>query len=149
MSELEALWDHPGPFVVEHRVNPDDIDGLDHTNNTVYVKWCEQAAWGHSVSLGLDLDCYRRLDRAMAITRAEYDYLQASRAGEELLTATWIVSWDRKLTMERRFQIIRPSDGVTLLRGGMRFACIEISTGRPRRMPVEFIEGYGPAVLGA
>ncbi|TXS93886.1 acyl-CoA thioesterase [Parahaliea maris] len=148
MSELEALWDHPGPFVVEHRVSPEDIDGLDHTNNTVYVKWCEQAAWGHSVSLGLDLDCYRRLDRAMAITHAEYDYLQASRAGEDLLTATWIVGWDRKLTMERRFQIIRSADGVTLLRGGMRFACIEISTGRPRRMPAEFVEGYGPAVIG-
>ena len=48
----------------------------------------------------------------------------------------------------RRFQVIRESDGVTLLRAGMRFACIELSSGRPRRMPPAFIEGYGPAVLG-
>lgn len=130
-------------------MRPEDIDGLEHTNNTVYVKWCEQVAWSHSVSLGLDLDCYRRLDRAMAITHSEFDYLQASREGDRVVAGTWIVDWDRKLTMQRHFQVIRPADGVTLLRGRMRFACIEVSSGRPRRLPQEFIEGYGPAVLGA
>ena len=49
--------------------------------------------------------------------------------------------------MVRRFQVIRLNDGATLLRGAMRFACIEISTGKPRRLPREFIDGYGPAVL--
>ncbi|MDO8860945.1 acyl-CoA thioesterase [Haliea sp. E1-2-M8] len=142
-----AGWDYPQPFTLETRVSADDIDGLEHTNNTVYVKWCEQVAWAHSVALGLDLEAYRRLDRAMAITHSEYDYLQASRAGDELVAGTWIVSWDRKLTMERRFQILRPADGLTLLRGMMRFVCIEISSGRPRRMPPEFVAGYGPALL--
>lgn len=140
-------WDHPQPFTLHTRVGADDIDGLEHTNNTVYVKWCEQVAWAHSVALGLDLAAYQRLDRAMAITHSEYDYLQASREGDELVAGTWIVNWDRKLTMERQFQILRPADGVTLLRGMMRFVCIEISSGRPRRMPPEFIAGYGPAIM--
>lgn len=147
MSMEAAIWDHPQPFTLSTRVGTEDIDGLQHTNNTVYVKWCEQVAWAHSVALGLDLEAYRRLDRAMAITHSEYDYLQASREGDELVAGTWITGWDRKLSMERRFQILRPGDGVTLLRGMMRFVCIEISSGRPRRMPPEFIAGYGPAVL--
>jgi acyl-CoA thioester hydrolase len=146
MKTGAELWDDPQPFTLATRVGPGDIDGLQHTNNTVYVKWCEQVAWAHSVALGLDLDSYLALDRAMAITRSEYDYLQASRAGDELLVGTWIEAWDRKLTMQRRFQILRPADGVTLLRGLMRFACIEISSGRPRRMPQAFVEGYGQAV---
>lgn len=148
MNGEPAGWDYPQPFTLGTRVSADDIDGLEHTNNTVYVKWCEQVAWAHSVALGLDLEAYQRLDRAMAITHSEYDYLQASRAGDELVAGTWIVSWDRKLTMERRFQILRPADGITLLRGMMRFVCIEISSGRPRRMPPEFIAGYGPALPG-
>jgi len=41
----------------------------------------------------------------------------------------------------------RPSDNTTLLRAQTTFVCIELSTGRPKRMPVEFIEGYGPALL--
>ena len=140
-------WDFDKPFTHQFTVQHGDIDGLKHTNNTVYVNWCEQVAWSHSVALGLDLDRYRELDRAMAITHSEYHYLQASRAGESVAVATWIVSWDKKLTMARRFQAIRIDDGVTLLRAGMRFACIEISSGRPRRIPQEFLTGYGPAVL--
>jgi acyl-CoA thioester hydrolase len=130
-------------------VRPEDIDGLRHTNNAVYVKWCERTAWDHSNALGLDLDTYRRLDRAMAITDSEYHYLQPSREGDEIAVGTWIVSWDRRITMRRAFQVIRIDDGTTLMRGLMRFACIELSTGRPRRLPPEFIAGYGPAVLDA
>ena len=148
MTVTQELWDFPNPFTLEIQVGHADIDGLEHTNNTVYVKWCEQVAWAHSEALGLDLETYRRLDRAMAITRAEYDYLQASREGDAIAVGTWIVSWDTRLTMQRRFQVIRIADGTTLLRGGMQFACIELSSGRPRRLPREFIEGYGPAVLG-
>ena len=85
----------------------------------------------------------------MAITRSEYDYLQASREGDRVAVATWIVEWDRKLTMSRHFQVIRIDDGVTLLRARMRFACIEMSSGRPRRLPQAFIDGYGPVVLTA
>ena len=147
MIGLEELWDHPNPHLLQTSVRSADIDGLNHTNNTVYVKWCEQVAWSHSVSLGLDLDSYRALDRAMAITRSEYDYLQASREGDRVAAATWIVEWDHKLTMSRQFQVIRIDDGVTLLRARMRFACIEMSSGRPRRLPQAFIDGYGPAVL--
>jgi acyl-CoA thioester hydrolase len=146
--ELEKIWDHPGPHTMVTRVEAEDIDGLNHTNNAVYVKWCEQVAWSHSVALGLDLAAYRRLDRAMAITHSEYSYLQASRQGDEIIAGTWIVDWDRRLTMARRFQVIRLQDGATLLRGAMRFACIQISTGKPRRLPPEFIAGYGPAVTG-
>lgn len=148
MSSTEISWDYEQPYIIDVVVSPDDIDGLEHTNNLVYVKWCEQAAWAHSVSLGLDLEAYRRLDRAMAITHSEYHYLRASQQGDSIVIATWIVNWDSKLTMQRRFQVIRVSDGTTLLRGGMRFACIEISSGRPRRLPSEFIEVYGAAVLG-
>ena len=149
MTDLAQLWDFPGPYELHTRVSDDDIDGLNHTNNTVYVKWCEQTAWAHSVALGLDLEAYQQLDRAMAITRSEFDYLAASRAGDEIAVGTWIVEWDKRLTMLRRFQVIRVDDGTTLLRAAMRFACIELSTGRPRRLPSEFIEGYGPVVLAA
>lgn len=149
MSELDLRWDHPQPHILRTRVQAENIDGLNHTNNAVYVDWCQRAAWDHSVALGLDLARYQALDRAMAITYSEYHYLQASREGDEVAVATWIVDWDQKLTMVRNFQVIRLSDGVVLLRAAMRFACIELSSGRPRRLPPEFIQGYGPAVLSA
>ena len=146
MEISDADWDHADPFLLDRLVSENDVDELLHTNNTVYVHWCQEAAWAHSQQLGLDIARYKELDRAMAITYSEYRYLRASNVGDKVKIGTWIVSWDRKLTMKREFQIIR-EDGVTLLRGGIHFACIEISTGKPRRLPKEFIEGYGPAVI--
>ena len=147
VPKVDHDWDFPNPHTIGVTVAAEDIDGLQHTNNTVYIRWCELAAWSHSTSLGLDLASYQRLDRAMAMTQCEYQYLQATKQEEELLVSTWIATWDRRLTMQRRLQIIRPADGATILRGSMRFVCIELSSGRPRRLPPEFIEGYGPAVL--
>lgn len=147
VNVTEDGWDYQSPFVRRSTVTADDVDDLNHTNNTVYVRWCEEAAWEHSAQLGLTVDSYRHLDRAMAVVEGRYKYLQASYLDEEIETATWIVYWDKRLTMTRHFQIRRANDGATLLRGEVRFACIEISSGRPRRLPPEFIDGYGPAIL--
>ncbi|MDH4559539.1 MULTISPECIES: thioesterase family protein [unclassified Pseudomonas] len=139
-------WDMSNPFVIDIKVGADDIDGLGHANNAVYVSWLERCAWRHSQSLGLDLAEYRRLDRAMAVLRHEIDYLAAAYEDQELQMGTWIVESDQKLKMDRRFQLVRPEDGTTLLRARTTFVCIELSSGRPKRMPTEFVEGYGSAL---
>lgn len=140
-------WDYANPYLRRTQVGANDIDELEHTNNTVYVRWCEEAAWAHSAALGLDIADYRRLDRAMAVVEGRYRYLRASHLGDEIETATWIAHWDQRLIMTRHFQLRRVADAATLLRGEVRFACIAISSGKPRRLPPEFIAVYGPAVL--
>ena len=140
-------WDCPDPFTLPATPQAGDIDGLQHTNNAVYVQWCERVGWAHSQALGLDLADYQRLDRARAIRRGEYDYLLPTVLGEELTLATWLSASDGKLTMERRFQLIRNRDQVTVLRGRWDLVCIELSTGRPRRMPAEFCAVYLPALV--
>lgn len=139
-------WDMANPFVIDIIVGADDIDGLGHANNAVYVSWLERCAWRHSQFLGLDLVEYQRLDRAMAVTRHEIDYLASAYEDQELQMATWIVESDQRLKMDRRFQLIRPQDGVTLLRAKTTFVCIELSSGKPKRMPPDFIDGYGQAL---
>lgn len=141
-------WDYPTPFLRRTRVQQADVDALQHTNNTVYVRWCEECAWEHSKSLGMDIDAYHRLDRAMAVVEGHYRYLKASYLDDDIETATWISHWDKRLTMTRQFQVRRISDDTTLLRAEVRFACIEISSGKPKRLPGEFLQAYGPAILG-
>jgi acyl-CoA thioester hydrolase len=142
-----TTWDRPHPFTRAVVPQAADIDGLNHTNNAVYVRWCEQVAWAHSEALGLSLADYRRLDRAMAIRRATYDYLLPSAEGEVLALGTWLTASDGKLAMTRRFQIVRDRDGATLLRGQWDLVCIEVASGRPRRMPPEFTQVYDAAVV--
>ncbi|MBC3909919.1 acyl-CoA thioesterase [Undibacterium umbellatum] len=146
---VSTNWDYPQPFMRSVKPQGSDIDGLNHTNNAVYVRWCEEVAWGHSEALGLNLADYHRLDHAMAIRRGEYDYVLPTLLGESLTLATWLFASDGKLTMDRRFQLIRDSDGATVLRGRWDLVCIELSSGRARRMPAEFCDIYLPAVVAA
>ncbi|TQV66158.1 acyl-CoA thioesterase [Exilibacterium tricleocarpae] len=140
-------WDYPAPHVFELTVSAADIDGLNHANNAEYVRWCERAAWSHSERLGLSLHDYKRLDRAMAIRHAEFDYLAAALEGDTLRVATWLTGTDNKLSLERRFQLVRAGDALTLMRGRWSLVCIQISSGRPRRLPAEFLAAYGAAVV--
>ena len=147
IDSASAPWDHPDPFIWRTQVAQSDIDELSHTRNTAYVNWCMEAAWAHTTALGLGAREYQNLDRAMALIRAEYDYLVATYCGDELAVGTWITSWDKRLTMERRIQIINLASGDSVLRARLEFVCIEISSGRPKRPPKAFIDGYEPAII--
>jgi acyl-CoA thioester hydrolase len=147
MTADSAAWDFAAPFVLDMAPKESDIDGLNHVNNAVYVQWCEQIGWAHSEQLGLCLDDYRRLDRAMAIRRGEYDYILPALLGDDLRLATWLTAGDGKLSMTRNFQLVRSSDNTTLMRGRWDLVCIELSSGKVRRMPSEFCEVYNAAVV--
>lgn len=135
-------WDHPDPFQLDLEVARNDIDVLQHANNTAYLRWLERVAWGHTVSLGLDWEAYQRLGVACVVRRHELDYLAATYAGEQLTAATWVSANDRRLSLWRKFQIIRPSDRKTVLRGLSHYVCVRLDNGRPCRMPPEFADGY-------
>lgn len=135
-------WDLPNPFTSQFKPELYDIDGLNHTNNAVYVQWCGKIGWSHSEALGIHLEDYQRFDRGMAIHRADYQYLLPTIAGDDLTLGTWLLAGDGKLTMERRFQLIRNRDQLTVLRGRWELVCIELSSGKPRRMPTEFNQIY-------
>lgn len=139
-------WDHAQPHCLAVTPAAADIDGLQHTNNAVYVRWCEQVAWAHSEALGLGLADYHRLDRAMAIRSAHYDYLLPTAEGEALVLGTWLLASDGRLAMTRGFQLIRAADRATVLRGHWELVCIALSSGAPRRMPPEFVTVYESAV---
>ena len=104
-------WDFADPYLWPVTVEAAHIDALAHTRNTHYVEWCMEAAWAHTTALGLGAEDYQRLDRAMAVTHAEYDYLKATQAGDQLVVGTWITDWAGKMKMTRRLQIVCEQTG--------------------------------------
>ena len=89
------------------------------------------------------------MNRAMAIRRSEYDYLLPTALGDKLTLGTWLVAREGKLMMERRFQLIRGTDQLTVLRGRWELICIEISSGKVRRMPPELEAVYRAVMIAA
>lgn len=137
-----ADWDHPHPHIVAMTVGHESIDVMGHANNVEYLRWLEHVAWDHSNVLGLDWAAYQRLDRAMVARRTELEYLAPAFEGDDLLIATWIVENDGRVSITRQYQLVRPKDGKTLLRGKTQWVCVAISSGALKRMPPEFVTGY-------
>lgn len=142
-------WQLPNPFICTWRVTPEQIDHYQHANNVTYVSQLEITAWAHSNHLGLSIEQYQALDRGMAISRHEINYLAAALVNDLIDCATWILECDNKLKLARQFQFIRRSDQKTLLTARTEFVCIALSTGKPKRMPNEFTQVYGPAALSS
>ena len=143
MSEFPTLpaWDAPQPHVLPVDVTRDHIDLMQHVNNVHYLQWLEDVAWDHSVALGMRQQDYTRLGHGMVVRRHELDYVAPALLGDRVLLATWIVALDR-LSLHRRYQFVREADGATLFRGATHFVCVEIASGKVRRMPAEFTEAY-------
>ena len=131
-------WDLPRPHVLGVTAGAGDIDGYGHVNNAVYVRWLDHCAWSHSAALGLPAEHCIGSRRGMAVLRTPIHYLAPALAGDELEAGTWIVANDGRLRVWRRFQLRRPADGRTLLRALILYVCIDLDSGRPRRMPPEF-----------
>ena len=144
MSPLSppVIWDFAQPFTLPVIVVAEEIDEYEHVNNAAYIRWLDRCAWAHSASVGLTVSDCRRIDRGMAVRRSVIEYLAPAFLGDSVIVATWIASSDGKLRVTRKFQVVSEGSGKTLVRATIEYVCLALSTGRPVRMPVEFVEKY-------
>lgn len=150
MAGVESMhnisWDRPNPCVLSLKVDQEHTDRLGHTNNVTYLHWMEKISWQHVESIGMGWQVQEQEGKAMAIMRTEVDYLLSSHVDEELLLGTWITESDGRLYSARAFQLVRKSDGKTIMRALSRYACIHLESGRPGRMPKSFVEAHNQAI---
>ncbi len=134
-------WDYPEPHLLQVMVLPQHIDVMNHTNNVVYQQWMEDVAWSHSLTVGLGPEQYAACGYGMVVRRHELNYLAATYLGDVLSVATWLLQVD-KLSTQRVYQIRRESDGMTVFRGATHLVCVEIASGKLKRMPSHFYQAY-------
>ena len=140
---ISALnWDHPNPFVIAIFAQQNDIDRYEHVNNSVYIRWLDECARENSRFVGINPDAASKLGFGMAVRDSYVTYLASAHLGDELLVGTWITKTDGRLRNTRQFQIIRKSDGTTLIRARLDYVCINIQSGKPCKMPELFRENY-------
>lgn len=137
-------WPVAAPFVIRKIVGPKDIDAFNHVNNARYIDWANEAAWAHTNALGLSMADYRRIGVGCVVWRHEFDYLSPALERDEIDVATWIVENDKRLRLVRAYEMRKAGDGAIVFRGRTKFVTIDMKTGRPARMPKEFIDAYGP-----
>ena len=120
-------------------VKPEHIDVLGHVNNVVYVAWMQDVATAHIEELGVGLEQYLELKHAMVAIEHQVQYRKAAMLGDDIILRTWFYDINALYSF-RQYAFFRASDKSVLFTGNTKWACIEIATGRPKRMSPTFIQ---------
>ena len=141
---MSGDFDLPSPYVHRVAAADFDVDAYGHVNNSVYLRWLDEAAWAHSSALGVTPQHCVEVRRGMVVWRSQLHYLAPAFAGDALEVGTWLVFSDGRLRVDRRFQLRRAGDGRTLLRALIHYVCADLDSGRPKRMPADYAARYTP-----
>jgi acyl-CoA thioester hydrolase len=120
------------PFEIEVEVRPEDVDGMGHVNNIVYVRWVQEVAMAHWAAAA---PAEAQAAMTWVVLRHEIDYLRPARPGDAVRARTWIGAGE-SLRYERFTDVVR-ADGTVLARGRTLWCPVDIATGRPKRVPPE------------
>ena len=120
-------------FDLKLKVKAEHIDVLGHVNNVVYVSWMQDVATAHIEALGLGIQQYLELKHAMVAVEHHVQYRKAAMQDEEIILRTWF-SEINALYSFRQYVFV----------ANTKWACIEIATGRPKRMSPTFSNAYQP-----
>ena len=130
-------------FDLRITVQPEHIDVLGHVNNVMYIQWMQDVAAAHIERLGLGLAQYLELKHAMVAVEHHVQYRKAALDGEEVILRTWLDDINALYSF-RQYAFYRLKDQSILFVGNTKWACIEITTGRPKRMSPSFTHAYQP-----
>jgi acyl-CoA thioester hydrolase len=124
------------PFRQTITAMPEDIDELGHVNNAVWVKWIQDVAVAHWMSLAPEAD---KQAYFWVITRHEIDYRGNVSEGETVIAETWVQEPPRGARFNRHMKFTG-SDGKVRVEAVSTWAIIERETGRIARVPKHLAE---------
>ena len=122
-------------FSHEFQVPESAIDALGHANNVEYVRWVQDVAGAHWLSI-----CPVELhDNYVWVVREHrIKYKQSAFAGEALRATTW-VGESTGATSQRFTRLTRVADGVLLCEAETTWVLLDPKSGRPVRVTPEMV----------
>jgi acyl-CoA thioester hydrolase len=114
-------------------VQPADIDGQNHVNNTVYLRWVQDVATANWKSLA-SVDAQGAI--GWVVLRHEIDYKMPGNLGDEIVLRTWVGGASR-LKFERYTEIRRKNDNKLLAQARTVWVPIDSQTGKPTRVSAD------------
>ena len=108
----------------------EDIDGLGHVNNVVYLSWIQDVATEHWLSVASPEQI---AETVWVVVRHEIDYERPAQLGDEIIARTWVGD-ATPTTWDRHTEIRRKSDGQLLARAKSVYCPLNARSMRPRRL---------------
>ena len=118
------------------------MDSFGHVNNAVYLMYAEAARNDYMLQRGLTFADFERWKVGPVLFSAKLDYKSPARTDDEL-----IITGDMQNQGRTRFGIIHEmllkKDNRLICRAELGFAFVDLTTGRPCRIPELFAKAFG------
>jgi len=121
----------------EVRVMYFDTDAGGVVHNIVYLRFIETARTLLAIQMGMDFEEIQRTGIHAVVTRTEIDYKHPARLGEILRVQGRVTEWSG-IRFWVEFEVIRASDNAVLATSRQALALVQVSTGKPVRLPAGF-----------
>ena len=117
-------------------VEADDLDEMNHVNNLIYLKWCLKAAGAHSSYVGWSSQRYHESGFGFVVRAHKIKYKIPALLGDEIVVKTWVANME-KVSSDRRYQILRESDGKRLAEAETTWVFVDFKTLELAKIPEE------------
>jgi acyl-CoA thioester hydrolase len=114
------------------------LDQNGHVNNVHYVQWMQEAAVRHYEHMG-GVPSTQAIGATWVVRSHHVEFLAPAYAGDLIEVRTWVANL-RRVRSLRKYEFVRVSEGVTLVRGETDWVLVDIESGRPVAIP-EAIKG--------
>ncbi len=126
------------PFTVQKTVGWRDLDPAVHVNNAMYLSFMEDVGGQAVAHYGWALSRLLAENIGVVVRRFRIEYKVPAVLDDELEITTYL-SDVKRATAVRHYIIRRPKDDVLIARAHVLNVCIDLTTGLPRKFPVEFL----------
>lgn len=117
-----------------------DCGGVVH--NLAYLRMIETCRTRLASLMGMDLPSMSTTQVFPVVTRSEIDYKRPAKLGDWLLIRGRL----EELTRARfwcAFEMVRESDGLTLVTARQALALVAMPSGKPLRLPTDWADAWG------
>lgn len=122
-----------------------DTDCGQVVHNIAYLRMIETCRTRLAATMGMDLRRMSETHLFPVVTRTEIDYKRPAKLGD------WLVIRGRLQEISRArfwcaFEVLREADGALLITARQALALVQMPEGKPRRLPVEWLERWSAAL---
>jgi len=114
-------------------VPAETLDQNGHVNNVHFVQWMQEVAVRHYESMG-GIPPTQEIGATWVVRSHQVVYFSPAFAGDEIEVRTWVANL-RRVRSLRKYEFVRVSDGVTLVRGETDWVFVDVESGAPIAIP--------------
>ncbi|GEM87642.1 acyl-CoA thioesterase [Meiothermus granaticius] len=129
-------------------VRAEDIDELEHVNNTVYLRYIEDVVVAHAARVGMGFPVLKALGVIPVVYQHVIRYHRPAVLGDRLEVSTQITAF-KGFRASRHNEVRRVADHALLVECDTDWVWIDAVRGRPKAVPLAIQEAFGVMGLEA